>query len=63
MTKTFKPGQSVPQSGLYEVKGPRGGDTHKEVTSAKGEIFPPTPKPGMIYQIHRPAHNKSGNGK
>lgn len=61
MPKNFKPGESVPRSGLYEVIGPRGGDTHKEVTvSTKDGVFPPTPKPGMTYRPSRLAHNKSG---
>lgn len=45
----FRPGQTVPVSGQYPVLGPRGGATGQEVTSTKGEPFPPTPKAGMGY--------------
>ena len=38
----FKPGQIVPQSGQYEIVGPRGGKRkEKERTCVKGEPFPP----------------------
>lgn len=43
------PGQKVPESGQYPVVGPRGGSQGSEVTSAKGERFPPTPEPGQGY--------------
>ncbi len=45
----YKPGETVPVSGQYPLLGPKGGDTGQEVTSVKGEPFPPTPKPGMGY--------------
>lgn len=45
----YRPGQTVPVSGQYPVVGPRGGRTGDEVTSVKGEPFPPTPKSGMGY--------------
>jgi hypothetical protein len=45
----YRPGQTVPKSGQYPVVGPRGGATGQEVTSVKGEPFPPTSKPGMGY--------------
>lgn len=45
----YRPGQTVPVSGQYPVLGPRGGRTGDEVTSVRGEPFPPTPKPGMGY--------------
>jgi hypothetical protein len=46
-----KPGQKVEISGQYEIIGPKGGITGKEVTVVKGEPFPPTPKPGQTYVI------------
>jgi hypothetical protein len=57
---TIPPGTPAPVSGEFEVIGPRGGDTGKEVTAIRGRPLPPPPKPGMTYRIHRPAHNKSG---
>ena len=47
--KTYKPGETVPASGQYEVLGPRGGRTDREVTVVKGEPFPPTPEPGQRF--------------
>ncbi len=38
----IKPGESAPKSGQYEVVGPRGGRTGKEVTLPKGHTAPPT---------------------
>lgn len=60
MKKQFKPGEEAPVSGLYELIGPRGGHTGEERTAVKGEALPPTPKPGMRYEIAERAHNKSG---
>ena len=48
MKKVYKPGNIVPQSGQYQVYGPRGG-WHGEVTVVKGEPFPPTQKPNRYY--------------
>lgn len=48
----FKPGQTVPTSGQWGLVGPRGGNTGQEVTSVKGEPFPPTPKPHMTYKLN-----------
>jgi hypothetical protein len=59
--RQFKPGDVAPVSGLYELIGPRGGDTGKERTAVKGDVLPPTPKPGMKYKISERAHNKSGH--
>lgn len=49
MGKTYKSGQKVPQSGQWEILGPRGGRTGEERTATKGEPFPPTPKPGQRF--------------
>ncbi len=59
---TFKPGQTAPRSGQYQVIGPRGGKTPKEVTVVKGEPFPPTSTPGQGYEMADPTKNKSGRG-
>jgi hypothetical protein len=58
--KTYKPGQTTPISAQYAVKGPRGGETGKEIQSTKGHPLPPTPKPGMKYVAVDPVKNKSG---
>jgi hypothetical protein len=60
MSKVYKPGQSAPVSGEYEIVGPRGGDTGRERTAIQGKPLPPTPKPGQSYVVHRPAHNGAG---
>lgn len=62
MRKIFKPGQSAPLSGQYEVVGPRGGSTGSEVTAIKGKPLPPTPKPGQAFVPVDPTKNKSGRG-
>jgi hypothetical protein len=59
--RQLKPGDVAPVSGLYELIGPRGGHTGKERTAVKGDVLPPTPKPGMQYKIAERAHNKSGH--
>lgn len=58
----FKPGETAPNSGQYQEIGPRGGKG-REVTSTKGELLPPTTKPGSTYTLVDPTHNKSGEGK
>ena len=47
----LKPGQETPASGQYGLRGPRGGDTGREITSVQGKPLPPTPKPGMTYDL------------
>jgi hypothetical protein len=51
MVKPLSPGQKAPQSGQYEVVGPRGGKTGTERTVTKGEPLPPTEKKGMGYKL------------
>lgn len=54
MTKTHKPGQTVPHSG--QARNLR---TGLEVTVTRGEPFPPTPKRGDNYVIvDRTKHKK-----
>lgn len=55
---TYKPGQTSPRSGQYEVIGPRGGSQDREVTVTRGEPFPPTQKPGQGYQLVDPTKHK-----
>jgi len=52
--KGLRPGESAPRSGQYEQIGPRGGRTGSERTVTRGEPMPPTPKPGMTYQLVDP---------
>lgn len=48
--KGLRPGQIAPQSGKYQQIGPRGG-RGKDVTVAKGEPLPPTPRKRMTYNL------------
>ena len=48
----------VPTSGQYKVYGPRGGDKGIEVTSVKGEPFPPTQMSGSYYKLTDPTKHK-----
>lgn len=63
MAKTLNSGEIAPVSGLYELIGSRGGHTGEERTIVKGGVMPPTPKPGMTYQVAERVHNKSGHNK
>ena len=54
----YKPGMKVPVSGQYVQVGPRGKVYPTEVTSVKGEVFPPTPKSGMVYKLADPTKHK-----
>ncbi len=48
----YKPGETTPASGQYEVVGPRGGQRQGlEVTSVEGKPLPPTPEPGLKYVL------------
>jgi hypothetical protein len=60
MTRVYRPGESAPVSGEFEIVGPRGGDTGEERIAVRGRPLPPTPRPGQGYVIHRPAHNGAG---
>lgn len=53
----YKPGEIVPQSGQYEVINPDGGSAGREVTSTKGEHFPPTSESGMHYTLVDPTQH------
>jgi hypothetical protein len=56
----IKPGEKAPTSGQYKEIGPRGGKTGHEVTVPRGEIMPPTSKPGGTFDLVDPSKNKSG---
>lgn len=47
----YKPGEIVPTSGQYEVIGSDGSSQKREITSTKGEHFPPSPESGMHYKL------------
>ena len=51
MKKTYKPGEKVPDSGQFEIVGPRGGHTGIERTVTKGEPFPPPLKSGQYFVL------------
>ncbi len=56
--KTYKPGEHAPQSGQYEIVGPRGGKTGGERTVVAGEPLPPTLQPGQRYILVDPTKTK-----
>jgi hypothetical protein len=58
MAPVLKPGQKAPVSGQYEVVGPRGGHTGREVTATKGEPLPPTREPNQGYILSDPTKHK-----
>ena len=60
--RDVKPGEKVPASGLYQIIGPRSGETGRERTMARGETASPTPKPGETHRIAERAKNESGRG-
>ena len=57
--KTYKPGETTPKSGQYEVIGPRGGRQGHEITGVQGKTLPPTQKPGQGYLLTDPTKHKS----
>jgi hypothetical protein len=57
MTKTLKPGEKTPRSGVYEIRGPRGEIAGKALSSTKSKPLPPTPKPEHGIKI---LESKSG---
>ena len=50
-SKQYKPGETAPKSGQYEIVGPSGGRTGIERTVTKGEPLPPTNKAGQGYLL------------
>lgn len=53
----FKPGQTAPKSGQYQIQGPRGGKG-PERTVVRGEPLPPTPSRGSTYALVDPTKTK-----
>jgi hypothetical protein len=58
----LRPGQTAPNSGQYQIIGPRGG-RGPERTVTQGEPMPPTPKPGSTYTLVDRTNNGAGRGK
>ncbi|OJU08823.1 MAG: hypothetical protein BGN86_03660 [Caulobacterales bacterium 68-7] len=52
------PGTPTPRSGQYEVIGPRGGHTGREVTSTRGNPLPPSSRPGEGYVLVDPTKHR-----
>jgi hypothetical protein len=54
-------GEKAKVPGIYDIIGPRGGVTGKQITVVKGETLPPTPKPNEAYKIaEKPKHGRKG---
>ncbi len=53
----LRPGQQAPQSGQYQITGPRGGKG-PERTVVKGEPLPPTPAANSTYKLVDPTRTK-----
>ena len=56
------PGKKAPASGQYKPLGPRGGDSHREITAVKGKTLPPAPAAGVTYKLVDRTKNKAGQG-
>lgn len=55
----LKPGQTTPDSGQFEIVGPKGGKTnYGEITGVKGKTLPPTPEPGLKYKEVDPTKHR-----
>ena len=55
-----KPGEIAKTSGQYDVVGPRGGSTGREVTAVEGKPLPPTPKSGQGFVLVDKTKHKGG---
>jgi len=49
--ESIAPGTPAPESGQYEVIGPRGGSQDREVSAVRGKPLPPTLKRGQKYRL------------
>jgi hypothetical protein len=62
--KLYKPGETAPLSGQYEIVGSRGGNKGgQERTIVQGEPMPPTPASGLRYKMVDPSNNRAGKPK
>lgn len=53
--EVLKPGDTTPESGLWEIVGPRGGPTGQTVVSEVGKPLPPTDQPGQGWVLNTPS--------
>lgn len=51
----FRPGETVPASGIYQMRDSEDGDI-REVTCVEGEPFPPTDESGGYFVIKQVAN-------
>jgi hypothetical protein len=58
----FEAGTDGPAVGSVRAGWAEGGKG-KEVTVVKGEPLPPSPEPGMTYDLTDPTKNKSGRSR
>lgn len=56
----LKPGTPAPKSGLYGLRGPRGGQTGEQAVSTKNHPLPPTEKRGQTWVLDEAAHHTGG---
>ena len=58
---SYKPGQTVPESGIYQVNHDHHHAATHEVTAVRGEPFPPCRNcgKGITYTLVRAAHHVS----
>jgi hypothetical protein len=54
--ENFRPGQSVPDSGIYAEVNTRGNLTGRNVTCVEGEPFPATQASGYKYVMKTPTN-------
>ncbi len=57
--KLLPPGSRAPESGVYQVVGPRGRSTDTERTVVGGDPLPPTPKAGQRWRLAQPSKRKA----
>jgi hypothetical protein len=63
MSKSYKPGERAPRSGVYEIVGPRGGRTGEERAVSRGHPLPPTKGSGQRYELVAPLREGKSNAK
>lgn len=56
----YKPGETAPYSGQYEIVDLKGSGAGEERTVVRGEPFPPTPEAGQGYILVDPTNNGAG---
>ena len=59
----LRPGMRAPASAQYEVVGPDGDVSGKEITGVKGKPLPPGAVARVTYRIVDRTHNQAGLGK